>query len=467
VGDGDVARLLKGARRIVEGPTTIVAYGFDEAGFEARNEKQELSDGSKLEFVRFDDPRDFSDADGVVIPQGIFEKFETRRTEFFGAKTEVWVDRWYLLEHERQIFNLLRAGKWVCFLVGRIIDDIPQGLHLESSSDTDLCKRILNAFGVERHRRYHLDVPVEVRTRDREFERYVQGYGEPTTVFEPPGDPHIEKRVIVELTDGAAVGVEFDYQLFFLPFRPKEKNWSTAVSIAKTVSQAISSYRRNRVIEIPDWVDEIRFQNEEALYLKINSSLENVNRLESELESWRDYKGILTTSGIPLKSRVIAILENFFGLRVDGLEDNHEEAIIKGDDDVPLIMFETKGADEYLPKIWCDELNLHKTIHDLPGSVAGVLVVNMDKSSHWLNSRISKNPAGDFVEYAEKQHVLILRAIDLLFLMQQLENNPRRKKRLLEILCSGGGWLKADRNSYHLMTSAQSEPKNNHESSFA
>lgn len=462
-----MARLLKGARRIVEGSTTIVAYGFDQAGFEARGEKQELSDGSKLEFVRFDDPRDLSDVDGIVIPQGIFEKFQTRRTEFFGAKTEVWVDRWYLLEHERQVFNLLRAGKWVCFLVGRIIDDVPQGLHLESSGDTDLCKRILNAFGVERHRRYHLDVPVEVRTRDSEFEHYVNSYGEPTTVFEVPRDPRIEKRVIVELTNGAAVGLEFDHQLFFLPFRPKEKQWPTAMSIAKTVSQAISSYRRNRVIEIPDWVDEIRFQNEEALYLKINAALENVNRLESELESWRDYKGILTTSGIPLKSRVIAILENFFGLRIDGLEGDHEEAVIKGDDDVPLVMFQTKSADEYLPKIWCDELNFHKTLHELPESIAGVLFVNMDKSSHWLSSRISKTVAPDIVEYAEKHDVLIVRSIDLLFLMQQLENNPRRKNLLLEILASGGGWLKADRNGYRLMTSAKTEPKNDPESSFA
>ncbi len=452
-----MARLLRGIRKTLEGPRTIFAYGFDEAGFEVRHETRELADGSKLQFIPFDDPRDLSDADGVVIPQGIFEKIQTRRTEFFGEKNEIWVDRWYLLEHERQIFNLLRAGKWVCFLVGRIIDNLPQGLHLESSSDTDLCKRILNAFGVERHRRYHLDAPVQVRARDWEFERYVQAYGEPTTIFELPRDPAIEKRVVVELTNGAAVGVEFDHQLFFLPFRPPDKKWSTALSIAKLAVHAIFNYRRNRVIEIPEWVDEIRFHNEEALYLEINSSLERANRLESELESWRDYKGILTTSGVALKTRIIAILENFFGLRVDRVEENDEEAIITAEGGMPLVIFECKSAEGYVPKTWSDELNFQRAAHGLPESVGRVLFINMDKSLPWVNSRVAKALPEDLVEYAEKHNILIVRAIDLLLLMQQLENDPRRKERLMEIFCSGGGWLRADGNGHRVMTSATRE----------
>jgi hypothetical protein len=92
-------------------------------------------------------------------------------------------------------------------------------------------------------------------------------------------------------------------------------------------------------------VDQIRFQSEEALYSKINSLLERVNWLESGLACWRDYEGILTTSGIALKSRIVAILESFIGLKVDRIEDNHEKAIITGDDDSPLLLFETKSAE--------------------------------------------------------------------------------------------------------------------------
>jgi hypothetical protein len=73
--------------------TTIFAYGFDAAGFEIRDQPSELSDGSRLEFVSFSNTRDLNEADGVIIPQGIFEKIETRRTGTFGAAREIWVDR--------------------------------------------------------------------------------------------------------------------------------------------------------------------------------------------------------------------------------------------------------------------------------------------------------------------------------------------------------------------------------------
>lgn len=102
---------------------------------------------------------------------------------------------------------------------------------------------------------------------------------------------------------------------------------------------------------------------------------------------------------------------------------------------------------------------MHKAIHGLPESLPGVLFINMDKSLHWINSRLAKTLPQDLIEYAEKRHVLIVRAIDLLFLMQKLENDPRRKKRFMEIFCSGGGWLKVDGNGYRVITSATNEMK--------
>jgi hypothetical protein len=82
-----------------------------------------------------------------------------------------------------------------------------------------------------------------------------------------------------------------------LLFSPPNKRWSTAVSLAKMVALAVSAYRRNRGVEIPSWVDALRFKAEKSLYLEINSLLEKLNRLESQLNSWRDYKAILTASG--------------------------------------------------------------------------------------------------------------------------------------------------------------------------
>jgi hypothetical protein len=432
--------------------TTIFAYGFDAAGFEIRDQPSELSDGSRLEFVSFSNTRDLNEADGVIIPQGIFERIETRRTGTFGATREIWVDRSFLLERERQVFNLLRAGKWVCFLVSEIIDSLSQGLHSEPIEDTDLCKRVLNAFGVGRHHRYRLELPAEVRTRDREFESYVQAYGEPSTVFElPQHGQSLEKRVLVELTNNAVVGLEFDHQLFFLPFRSRRKQWPAVSLIAKAGALAVSSYRRKRLTAIPRWVDDIRFKSEEALYLEINSLLERLNRLEGQLKSWRDYKAILTASRSHLQTGIASILESFFDLKVDWLDENREEGMITAADGSPLAIFAARAENGALNEQWVERLISHRKSRGLEDTVPAIMFVNLHASLEDTKRRFSEAIPQALVQYATKHNALLMRTIDLLFLMQHLENNARRKDRLVQLLDSGGGWLRADQEKYRLV----------------
>jgi hypothetical protein len=432
---------------------TIFAYGFDAAGFVTRNEPQELADGSKVEFLNFNDPQELSLAEGVIVPQGIFETIEIEKKTIWGPKSAVLVDKWALLERERQVFNMLRAGSWVCFLVGEVIDELVYGISREPINDTDLCKRLLNAFGVGRHHRYNLAAPVEVKTRDKEFDSYIAAYGRPTTVFDLPRGESIERRVLVELTTNSVVGVEFDHQLFFLPFDPPARTWKSAVAIAKTIGLAVSRYRQKWSVVIPNWIDELRFKSEEALYLQINSLLEKVNRLENQLDSWRDYKAILTTSGGALMNRIIAILESFFELRVRRLEGRPDAALLKPhqSDESPLVFFEAKSAAGEIERSWIDDLKIHKRAVGLPESTPGVLFVNPDLSTRDINRRLEQIVSQQLVEHAKAQGVLLIRTIDLLFLMQQMENGLHRSTRMLELCSSGGGWLKADLEHYQLV----------------
>jgi hypothetical protein len=425
----------------------VFAYGFDAAGFPPRHESIFLGDTEWLEFIDFNDPKSIETADGVIIPQGIFEKIESRRSTF-GPKTRVSVQKSSLLERERQVFNLLRAGKWVCFLVREVVDEVSQGMHLESINDTDLCKRILNAFNVGRRHRYHLyiDIPREVKAREQEFERYVRDYGKPTTVLEVPRLHPIERHILVELGD-QAVGLEFDAQLFFLPFHPPDKNASTALSVAKTVVRAISEYRRSRIVEIPSWVDELRFKSEEELYLEINSLLEKANKLESQLLSWRDYKSILTTSGKHLRNKIVAILESVFDLKVDQ-EKNPATMVITDEEHRPVLLMETQSAEGNIDTDAIARIDKDRKTAGLPEHIPAVLFINCDMSVRNIAKRADAAVGEQVIKYAKDLNVLIVRTIDLLFLMRQLESDPYRRSKLIHLLLLGGGWLKADQESH-------------------
>jgi hypothetical protein len=442
------------AKSIVRAQETVFAYGLDQAGFTTTHDPISINSSVTVQFVDFYSSRNLNEADGVIIPQGIFEKIETRTDLFsglFGEKTFVLVDKSLMLERERQVFNLLRDGKWICFLVGEITDQIAQGLHSEPIFDTDLCKRILNAFMIDRRRRYRLEIPLDLKVRDEEFELYMRYYGRPTTVFELPQDLPTERHAIAWLGNGV-VGMEIDAQLFFLPFESSRRTLEVATHILTLLTAAINQYRRDRIIAVPDWVDEFHFKSEEPLYLEINDLLGKLNRLESELASLKDYKAILASSGIYLRNKLVALFESVFGLKVQCM-DREERLLVVKDDDSPLALVESEGIQGPVQMASIERLARARKQHGLSDSFPAVLLINNDMAITNIGERSATTIAPGILENAVRQNVLVMRSIDLLFLLNHLEKSPNKKRRMLDLLTSGGGWLKASTGSYDVIHS--------------
>jgi hypothetical protein len=434
-----MSRISELTENRVAGEAKIFAYGFDAGGFPTHHTPVSVPGIGRITFVDFYNPTSLDVADGVIIPQGIFETIESQHTPY-GPKMTVSVDRSSLLERERQVFNLLRAGKWVCFLVSEIVDELSQGLHLEPIADTDLCKRILNAFTVGRRRKYDIDAYREVRAREKEFESYVHTYGIPTTVFEFPRLHPIERHIIVEYGE-QAVGIELDAQLFFLPFQAVNKDSHSAEAVATAVARAVTHYRASRVVELPSWLEDLKFKNEDDLYLEINSLLEKVNRLESQLLSWKDYKSILVTSGSRLKNKIVAALESVFDLTVEA-EKDHDSLIITDHHRRPVFMMAGRSTDRSVEKAFVDETREQRKMAGLPDTMPAVLVVNSDTLIHDVNQRAKASVPDDVINHARSLNVLIVRTVDLLLLMRELEKDPHRGHKLMHLFLAGGGWLK-------------------------
>lgn len=420
------------------GESRIFAYGFDAAGFPIQSRVIPFKNLG-IEFKALNDSESLEKADGVIVPQGVFERIQSERS-MFGPKTRVAVDP-SLLERERQVFNLLRDGKWICFLVGDVLDEVAEGMHREPIRDTDLCKRLLNAFTVERRHRYRVygGTPPEMIVREREFETYALRYGAPTTVFELPRFHPVERRILVGLGD-RPVGIEFDAQLFFLPFLTEESTWPTAVAVAETVAEAVTRYRSRRIAEIPAWVDALRFKTEKDLYREINALLEKVNRLESELLSWRDYKSVLTISETNLRDKIVAILENVFHLRM--VVDEERPIFIKdARDRRRAVLMDVQSTPTAVERDSIERTIRLRRSHSLPDSFPAVLFVNSHRSVSGIADRIRAGVPPDSVRYAKEHNVLVVRTIDFLLLVQRLEKDAHRREKLMDLLLSGGGGL--------------------------
>ncbi|MGD1020004.1 MAG: hypothetical protein ABSA12_11895 [Verrucomicrobiia bacterium] len=424
----------------------VVVYGFDAIGFDIGGQPIHLGDNVEVEFCPFPNTPRFDQADGVIIPQGIFEKFVDGTS--WPASTTVEVYERQLLECDRQLVNLLRDGKWVCFLVDAITDFVPNGYGSRRCHDTDLCKRMLNRFGIGRSL---IKETPSSWTKVNEFARYFRNYGVAKTAFDIRWSEYSEGRVLGEVNE-TTVAFELLSRLFFLPFHSMRHDKNSAKELAETVSMAIVDYRQKRLVELPPWVDDFEFGGEQKLQSELRELLDQSIRRQTELQTWKNYKAVLTTTGEILKGRVIAILAGFFGLRVDPVDESREDARILAEDGTTLVVVGVKGTNTGITKEHIYQVDGHRDRSHLPKRLAGVLIINSDTAVDGIEARLAAEVHPEQVKLARDRNVLIVRTIDLLFLMRHLDRDAARGKTLLNLLQSGGGWLKADSTGYKVIT---------------
>jgi hypothetical protein len=84
--------------------------------------------------------------------------------------------------------------------------------------------------------------------------------------------------------------------------------------------------------------------------------LEQVNRLESQVGSWKDYKGILKTC--QLRDRIVAILESVFDFHVK-VEADRKSVMITEDNHRPIFIFQSYSTDKGIDRDFIDQIHMH------------------------------------------------------------------------------------------------------------
>ena len=425
---------------------TIFAYGFDGAEFTCPSNPVDVVGVGTIRFVKLQDCDKLDDADGVIVPSGIFERF--KYSSSYGTRTcRVEVNRDLLMERERQILNLVKVGKWVCFLVTEVND------HPDSYSDafdTDLCKLALNTLGVSRQA-----IPDGLQASDSlcpEFAEYIRDYAVAKTVFFDL--PESVEHSVIARHNSNAVAFEAGRKLFFLPFHTTLADHKSLSDIISVVATAVSNYRHNRREDIPEWADTFEFAEEATLKQERDGLKARFRVISEQIHSWRINKSILLSSGDALRDRLIIILRDYFGLKIDPLDEHREDAKVIDDKWQTLVLLEFKAMSYGVKRDDVGQINYHRDGAGLDGDTPGVLIANCNRKTTSIAERLGAEIDGKQIQYAKNQNVLIIRTIDLLCLMKQVESKgiPERKAEIMRLFTSGGGWLKASQTTCEIVT---------------
>lgn len=418
----------------------IVIYGFDKLGFELPCSVLKLQNKLNIEYIKFEDFRDFDNVDGLIIPQGIFEEFH-KKQDLLDLYTKVEVRENLLLEVERQVHNLLEMNKWVCFLVGGIMDEVPAGNYRTNKVDsTDLCKRLLNKFEIDRKL-----VPGEadVKAKSDEFIKYIEKYGVAKTIFLPRCNGEHTTKGLAFLKD-AMVGIEIERNLFFLPFHTTKSCTEDLNSLITVLVNSIIDYRQKHIIEIPNWINDFQFRNEKLILGKIdNLELQLKDHFE-QLDPWQQFKTILLASDDVLKDKIIEILAQYFHLKLDTTLNAvfKEDLKIITDDGLVIALIEVEGTKKGVMREHINKVDSQRERNNLSNDVPGILIINSEMECESFDEKLKITVANDLIKHAKNMNVLVIRTIDLLILMRQLEENDQRGDIMLDIIKSGGGFLK-------------------------
>ena len=407
----------------------VVAYGFDAAGLALPSAID--SSECRIEWVRYDDGEFPSGTIGVIFPSGIFEHVEYRGGVMGNRYAVVSCDRSKLLSVERRVVNLLQAGGWVVVLAREIVDEFASGDGYSTfrSDDTDLTKRLL--YGVKRTR--HSEGTAAVLPKRDEFAPYIKQCGVARTFFEP------HNARILALVGQRIVGFELRASLFVLPFHPRNTSAEHVQDTVQVLVRGVLDYRRKMRVELPDWVSDFQFVAEQKLRDQLSVVREHLLELGSGVKSWEKYEIILVSHDAVLKDALVVILKDFFGLDVDPLDEGREDFKIVDEAKGVIAAGEAKGTNGGIKREHINQVDSHRERLGLDATLPGLLLINNQMDVTGVAKRQDTQVAPEQISHARHLNVLVVRTIDLLYLMRHLEAEPDRRDKFLGILRSGGG----------------------------
>lgn len=426
----------------------IAAYGFEKIGFDITHNNLLENDISKITSLHLDSTINLSSFDGVIIPNGIFESFK-EQNNYISTYIDVYCKRDILLQKEREIINLVNKGGWVCCLVDKIIDEVSYGEYkTKSCRDTDIVKKILNSFNVKRH---PFKGSATVRSTNDEFNKYIETYGVAKTILELPYNISYEYKVLAKNND-SIVGIDFLTKFIILPFHTTNFTFNNYEFLVNELSKSLVSYLQKRNNDIPEWVNDFKFNKEIELQEESNNLLEKLKKLQNNLLRYSSYKGILSQSGDHLKDTVVSLLKSFFLLNVTDVEEYKEDAIIRNTSGKEIFVIEVKGTKGGIKRKYINQLDSSRERSGIDYSVPGILIINDQMGIKSIPERHETSVAEEQISHAKTMNIILLRTIDLLFLMKHFENIENRNEQFIALCNNGGGRLVANEEEYKILT---------------
>ena len=184
------------------------------------------------------------------------------------------------------------------------------------------------------------------------------------------------------------------------------------------------------------------FEKESKLIEEKEQLLSEIEKININITKYSEYKKILIGSGEILVEHVAHVLSDGFSFKINSADELREDLKILNDNNDPLIFVEIKGTNRGVKREYINQTDSHRDRAGLYSTFPSLLIINTHiKNSASIDDKDQEIP-GDQIKHAVKIGVLILRTLDLFFLLAHKDRGNITQQTLIEILCNNVGWLK-------------------------
>jgi len=421
---------------------TLCAVGFDHLGFTLRPKTVEgtqyrIDFLSKTEFISSG-----MEYDGIIFPSGIFERHRIQPGKD-ADRTLVDSETDLIQKTEKKIDAIWNKGGWVLILADAITDRVNESQRATIVNDTDLAKRLLNRFHIQRQLvsgRNLTDV------RHPILADYAQNFASIQTTFLLPPQQKITE--LMSCSQGVA-GFSIDAKLYVLPFfRHYSKSLPLSEPI-KALAQGIIDIRsgksENTPDEIPEWLSKFQFESEVSLEKEKEALSANLERLNKNLAQMGDWKRILACNDEQLLKLTKNILKDFFALETEEIPDSNIPACKLTHNGSLLGILSVTACEGDISRSRLNEIDSLREKLSLTPSTPVWNILNDHTHIQDFAQRQGAHLAREKLEHAHYLRIGILRCVDFLLLMKKWESaSPaERSKQFLGLLQDAKGLIRA------------------------
>ena len=388
-----------------------------------------------VHFEEYGTYRRFTDYDGVVVFQGLFESFERPRGGYSESRLSHQYDADELDKRKKEALLLTRKGGFICFLLTQAFIDSDHGTSFEG---TDLAKYHLNYSHFYREN-FQSRVAHVTPLRD-EFRTFLERYGAANSHFKNLNE-HLDFRPIAEV-NGRPVGAIIARLEYFVPSLLPEASPKGVEEYFKLLVDALTSVHNKMPAELPAWAASFAFSEEAALKDERDQLLHEVGRINARLAVLARFKSVLIHSGPDLVLAGRNLLETGLGIGVDSEDNLREDVRLKGSDGTIIAVAEIKGINRGVKREHINQTDSHRERSGFGGSFPALLIANANIKGARSIKEKDEDIATEQVQHAVRMNVLVVRTIDLLGLVRLVLAGRLPTDSARALLLSPGGWLR-------------------------